>query len=260
MGADGHFSASQLGMLRRCEQQFAYRYALGLKRPPSAAMSLGSSFGDGIAYSLRQKIDSGVDLPTPEVVEIAVTRLEGRKDSTEWDEPFTAVKDELPGLVAVFQKDAAPGIEPAAVEEKVVTRLKPSVGEPFDVLSYLDLRERDGRVTDLKTAKRSWPEDRPAAELQPLLYTMAEAGESAFRFLITVRTKTPKIQVLDRAITADEKQAATALVALAKRRADAIVANPEIAWPTGHGGNLCSKRFCGYWRECKARWQHAIRD
>jgi len=252
-----HFSHSQLGMLRRCEQQWCYRYALGIKRPPSAAMTIGSAFNDGITYNLARKIDSGVDLPTSEVVEVAVTGLENRHDSTEWDEPFDAVKDEMPGLVTVFQEEAAPDIHPVAVEEEIRVGFK---GEDWDLLSYIDVREDDGTVRDFKTARKRWAKGRELTEAQPVIYTATEPGDSVFKFDVTVRNKKPIVDTRTRIVTEDEKRATLALVALAKRRGDEIKADPDKAWPTGYGGNLCSKRYCGYWEMCAKRWKHPIRD
>lgn len=252
-----HFSTSQLNMLLRCEWQYRCRYCLGMVRPPSAALSLGSAFHDGTLFSLARKIDSGKDLPTPEVVEVAITGLENRKDETEWDQPFGEVKDELPRLIECFQEEAAPTIEPVAVEEKVEVGFKET---DWTFLAYLDVREKDGTVMDIKTAKRSWPASRILTEFQPLAYTVTEPGESKFRFDVAVRTKKPKMQSLERTVKTGEKAAFLGLIAAAQGKAEMLKADPDRALPTGYGGNLCSKKYCGFYADCQARWNLNIKD
>lgn len=59
-----HFSQSQVGLLAKCPQAFAFRYGQHLKKPPSGAMAFGTSFDRAIGASLEEKIESGENLPT----------------------------------------------------------------------------------------------------------------------------------------------------------------------------------------------------
>ncbi len=36
--------------------------------------------------------------------------------------------------------------------------------------------------------------------------------------------------------------------------------DPDSSLPTGYGGNLCSKRYCGFWQECQQRHGLPVKD
>jgi len=253
-----NISNSQLEMLLRCEFQYAERYGRGIKKPPRSAMSFGSAFHEGTLFNLSRKIDSGKDLPTSEVVEVAITGLEIRADETEWDdEPLSDCKDGMVGLIEVFQEESAPSIQPAAVEEEVRVGF---TGKDWQLLMYRDVREVDNTTHDLKTAGRSWPKGRELTKTQPIIYTIPDPGESKFVYDVAVRTKTPKTQTITRIVTPEEKAGMLGLLAAAKAAGDQLKADPDRALPTGYGGNLCSKKWCGYWEACNAKWKLPIKD
>ena len=220
-------------------------------------MTFGSAVNDGVAFNLRQKIDTDTDLPTEQVVEVAVAGLENRRDETEWDEDFASVKDEVPGVVEVYQQQTAPEVHPAAVEEELKITLE---GQDWGIIGYIDVRERNGVVRDTKTARRKWQAGREYGELQPRIYTVADEGDSRFVFDILTRGKKPGVDTRPVIVTQNDKTSVLALVAAAKVRADRIMADPDSALPTGYGGNLCSKKWCGFWKECAGRWGLHIKD
>ncbi len=219
-------------------------------------MAFGGAVDDGVSFNLAQKIETHEDLPTKEVIEVAVTGMEIRRETTEWDEPYADVKDQVPGVVRAFQGQCAKTIQPVAVQEKITIDLE---GEQWGIRGYIDVREENA-VVDVKTAKRSWSAGRELTEMQPLAYTCGEPGDSKFRFDIAVRTKTPKVQRVERLVSQDEKVSFLNYVALMKGRMDEVKSDPDKALPTGHAGMLCSKRYCGYWEMCHARHGLHIRD
>lgn len=248
---------TQVGMLLRCQQQWWFWKTLGPK-PPKAALTYGSAFHDGIGWDYASTLVLGQHQPVKEVIEVAVFGLENRKDATEWDTPFVEAKDHLPKMVEVFHAEVAMHVQPAAVEEKIELRFE---GQSWRFRGYVDLREQDGTLVDTKTAARSWAEDRPQTELQPLFYSLAEPDQpSRFRFDIAVKSKQPKVQRLERVVTPEQKQGALALLAGAKSVMDSIQSGLAPALPTGYGGNLCSQRWCGYWHECQAQWKLPIKE
>ena len=90
---------------------------------------------------------------------------------------------------------------------KLVQKLSAKVelrvpGVPVPVIGYIDLILEDGTPADLKTSKSSWPEAKATDSLQGLFYLAAlnQAGmktSGKFTHLIFVKTKEPKVQVLE---------------------------------------------------------------
>jgi hypothetical protein len=260
--ADLHFSQSQIGLLAKCPQAFAFRYGEKKKKPPSAAMTFGTVFDRAICHSLDLKVESGEDLPTSDVQEIAVAELELEKDETDWKaEPFAKVKDELAPTVALYHEDHARLIDPASVQKEIKFDFDLD-GVEATWVSYLDVEERSGAVRDLKTAARKWPRGREKNEVQPVTYTMHRPGEDRFRFDIAIRSKTkPQVDVREVTVTQAEKDAFGAAFVAIARQALELKKDPEKARPTARfmpGAWWCSQKWCGFWRECQARWNLPI--
>ena len=259
-----HDSKSSIGMLLRCEFQYAERYAKDIRKPPSAFMSMGSAFGDGVGANLVQKIETHDDLPVKEIVEVAAHSLEERKDETDWgsDSP-DKMKDELPALVTAWQNgNGEPGsvagkdLQPASVEQEITVNFRDA--RPF--LMYRDIVTEDGAVHEIKTSGRAWHAGRAETSLDAPLYTMHEPGDSTFTYHVAVRKKKPEKQTLPVKVAERAKIAVQMMIARARLRAMEIEDDPDKALPTGYGGNLCSKRYCGYWVECQAKNGLAIKD
>ncbi len=64
-------------MFQRCGVQYEFRYIQGQIMPPGAAQIRGTGVHKGAEHNYRHKIEHKVDLPTDEVVNVAVQTLEG---------------------------------------------------------------------------------------------------------------------------------------------------------------------------------------
>jgi hypothetical protein len=131
-----HISASSVKMIARCPEQWRMRYLEGRKSPPAAALIAGRADHAAIEKSMRQKITSYVDLPTPDVVDEFVHQFETEVDYVGISEMevkhqgetvkgkraktkvLDSLKVEAGDLVAVYHDDISPTVQPIAVEEE----------------------------------------------------------------------------------------------------------------------------------------------
>ncbi len=253
-----HVSKSKLGMLFRCEQQWVFRYAMGMKRPPNGAMAFGSAWHDGAFFDFAQKAETGKNLPAKESIEFAVESLERRRDGAEWgDERFPDVKDGLVKLQGEYATGLALEVEPLKGGVELETWVELDTG--LKVKGYIDVVTGAGSI-DLKSAKRSWGEHEGQKKLEPYLYTFDDPGDSIFGFHVGVRTKKPKVQNVQVIVPEAAKKRTPAVIAAGAARMAELLADPEKAYFSGFGSILCSKRQCGYWRECQGRWGLPIPD
>ena len=253
-----HVSKSKILMLFRCDQQWAFRYPMDLIRPPNGNMSFGSAWHDGAGFDFHQKVESGKNLPAKESVEYAVTSLEARREETEWEgEKFSDAKASLVALQTEYANDLAQEVQPieGGVEQETWVELESGVR----VLGYIDVVTAEGSI-DLKSTKRKWPEGDGQKKIEPFLYTIDEPGDSVFGFHVGIRKKKPEVQEVIVKVAEKTKVAARGLIDRCAIRMRELIADPERALPSGFGSWACTKRQCGYHRECTKRWGLPIPD
>src|SRR3990167_9429642 len=173
-----HRSPSQYRMYLRCEAQYYFRYAEGLKMPPGSALTLGISTDEALAYNFTEKKQTGSDEPASQVLDYYVAEFEKRRDQTVWfsDEKPTELRDEAGKALSQYHKDECPNLQPAEVHPDLSVTL-----ETFsaDLKQYGDLITTDQRVIDFKTASKSPPRGRAASfddELQMVSYHLGYAA------------------------------------------------------------------------------------
>ena len=113
----------------------------------------------------------------------------------------------------------------------------------------MDLLDVAGRIIDCKTAAR-----RPNAVshdygLQLTSYAMLAPGASGrCRRDTMTKTKTPQLVQIDYAVGPEERRFAELLYPAAQDGMKSGLYLPH------RGSTLCSRRFCGYWRECECEF------
>lgn len=247
-----HVSKSKLGMLWRCEFQWACRYPFDLIRPPKAAMSVGSAWHDGAGFDFHQKAQTGKNLAPKDSIEYAVQSLETRREETDWgDERFADAKDSLAKLQGEYASDLALEVQP--LENGVEVETWATLASGVKVKGFIDVCTAEGSI-DLKSTKRSWTESQGQGQIEPWVYTFDEPGESVFRFHVGVRKKVPEVKEVTVRVDEDAKRGARAVIDAAAKRMRELIADPEKALPTGFGSWICNRRQCGYWQDCQGRW------
>lgn len=247
------YNQSELKAYLKCGKMWEFRYLKGIKTPPSAALTLGSSVDTAVTANLSQKIESGLDLRTDDVLDVYSDDFERRKVETEWmEEDPGHQKDVGAQLVRLHHQLVAPTIQPETVQEQFT--LETDAG--YDLHGTMDLTEQGGFVVDTKTSRTVYAEDAVAKNFQATLYDFAYESlrrkpAKGFRFDVLIKPtakKGPTLQQVEAKVTAADR---SWLFDGIKQVHKAIQAG--VALPAPEGSWYCSKKWCGYWDQCKGR-------
>ena len=160
------------------------------------------------------------------------------------DEDPAELKKQGEALVRKYMDEAAPSIEPAAVEIHVSGR----VGGVL-VRGYIDLLDTSGRIIDVKTAARKPSDISTDYRFQVATYAQLTAGASGQVRLDTMtKTKTPALVQQEFQIEQSDVDATAKLYPLVQRSIRAGVFTPNRA------SNLCSRKYCAFWRACQSEF------
>lgn len=245
------FSGSSIATFMRCAKQWEYAYVYELKRPPSIRMVLGTAAHAAAEVNYSQKIESGTDLATSDVLDVYSDAFDtgiqdAEPDAEDIKEPRGKAKDSGAATLTVYHEQVAPPIQPLFVEHEGLIHVNDI---PY---SYtIDLVDTNGRVRDHKyTARR--PQSSADYRLSMIGYALAyrhETGQKETDVVLDymVRTKEPYHwpvasdgPVPDRAIDA--------FAGILGMINQAIMEG--IFLPTGLTNHACS--WCGYRDICDA--------
>lgn len=257
-------SCTQVDMWRRCPQQYGFRYALGIKRPPSASFGFGLAFDDACNEEYRHKQQHGVDLPVSDMTDKFAACWDTRKKDVEFRQQYgekpEVLLDEGTRLVPVFHKAVCQKVQPIAIQKEVLVVLE---GVPFDFIGYVDLVDNEeGKrivIADTKTTGGTWDKGREFRETQPVAYTMAsqatENPSNEFRFDIAVKGQKPHVEQRRRVVRPEEQQGFLRLLGhiWAATRAGVFYPRDPDHWS-------CSKKWCGYWELCEKEWGFRVKE
>jgi RecB family exonuclease len=236
-------SPSQVNTYLTCPAKWYFRYLVGLSEPATGALALGKAFHAALATNFQRKLTSGRDMQLADVRDVFEQEWIVASDGAELrdDEDAAELATLGKALVSAYISEAAGSIEPRAVEQAVEGEIA-----GVKVCGIVDVLEMNGRVLDFKTASKR-PNGIPAEHgLQLATYAMVTPGASGSCRLDTV-TKTKTVQVIQQTydVGAEERRFAAALYPMVQ---DSI---RDGVYPPHRGSPLCSRKHCGYWRECE---------
>jgi CRISPR/Cas system-associated exonuclease Cas4 (RecB family) len=252
-GPKREYHQSEIGTYLKCGKQWEFRYVQGIKTPPRAALTVGSSVDAAVTHNLIQKVQSGKDISTEAILDAYSGDFDIRAKDTEWREDDQGKQKDIGAqLVKLHHEQVAPGILPATVQEKFT--LETDAG--FDLGGTIDLTEKSGIVVDTKTAKTAYDEDAISRALQPALYDFAYEslhGKPAegFRFDVLVKPtakKPPSVQRVQAKVTPADREWLFDTIGNVHKAIEA-----GVAMPAADGSWWCSKDWCGYWSICKGK-------
>lgn len=242
-------SPTQASTFVECGAQWYFKYLVGLPDPPTSALALGIAVHDALGESMRQKMDTGQDLPAAEVSDYCASAWTAQLDEAEVQ--FKAGEDpaELErlgrALVETYMAEAAPAIQPAAVELPVHGR----IGD-VAVRGTVDLVDVDGVVIDHKTAARK-PSTILKGDhlLQLTTYTLLAPGARGQARIDTLtKTKTVALVQQSTEITPGDVKFAKGLYeAVQTSINDGVFIPRRSSW-------RCSREQCPFWRECEDQY------
>jgi len=239
-------SPSQVSTVMDCAYRWHAKHVLKMPEPPTSNQILGRAVHTALAANFDQKCETKVDLPVPGV--LAVYREAWAVLSAETEFRDDEDPDELGKtgevLVAKYVEEAAPRIEPAAVEMRVE-----GVIAGVRVAGYIDLLDVDGCVIDIKTAKARPSCIDPMHRFQVATYRqLSHLARGSGRIDTLVKTKSPQLIQQTFSISEQELRAIHTIYPEAQALMQGNVHIPN------RQSMLCSRRHCAYWRHCEQKW------
>jgi hypothetical protein len=253
-----HISQTQLVMYEKCGEQYRRRYLEKDIVSPGFALLKGRAVHDGARANFRQKIESHIDLPKKEVIDISVAVL-----GTELHKGFAMTPDEekigkdimidttqqsVITLAGLFIDQVAPEYQPemVEVEQRIVLE-----AASHDLVAKMDLADILKRVVDLKTSTKKKPADEVHTSEQLTFYALvylAVKGYLPAAVLLEnlIDKKEPERQVLQS--QRDQKDLQTLICRLNTMigglKAGVFIPAPASSW-------ACNPRWCGYAPTCQ---------
>jgi hypothetical protein len=239
-------SPSQVACYTDCSARYWFKYGLKLDDPKNGTLALGIAVHDAIAEHFRAKM-AGASLDPAEAAE-AFDRswwdqLEGDTILREEDDP-AELRAIGRGLASRYVAEAAPTIQPAAVEEKVEGTIA-----GVRVQGRVDVRETDGTVRDIKTTCRRPNGVAATHRFQLATYVQITPAATDMAYVDTlVKTKQPRLVQIPHRIDDSEIQQTQVMYPLVQ---DAMRSGLYVP---NRASNLCSRKHCAFWRACVAEF------
>ena len=251
-----HLSNSQLEMYAKCGEQYRRAYIEKDREPPGIALHVGRACHAGIETNFSQKIESHKDLKVSHIRDAAVASLEEgiEQDGISLDGDESAEStigraiDETARVASHHGVEVAPEYQPTHVEEWVkleIPKLETSL------VGVIDLVDDKARVTDFKTARRSYNGSEAAESVQLTIYSLLHqkltgaAPESVRLDVSAIGKDEIKRQVLESKRTPLD-------VEILARRIQSMMSgiNAGVFPPAPVGAWYCSPKWCGFWHSC----------
>jgi len=235
-----------------CSYRWYAKTVLRLPGPPTASQILGRAVHAALATNFGQKCETQEDLPVVGVVVVFRDAWSSLSEGMEFrdDEDPDELGKTGEALVTKYMEEAAPRIEPAAVEMRVE-----GVIAGVRVTGYIDLLDVNGCVIDIKTAKARPTSISPMQRFQVATYGhLTPLAQGTGRIDTLVKTKTPQVIQQNFSISSQEFKAIETLYPEAQ-----ALMRGGVHLPNRHS-MLCSRRQCAFWRHCEQTWGGEVPD
>ena len=272
----GMLSPSRINRWRECQQRAKYIYIDGKKAPPYAALKYGSAWDlfqthqeEGF-FVLKNK--EGHSLTPSQSADLFARFWDEQKDEVEdW-------KDDKPeelmdiGVQAAkrWTKEVGDRYIAKAIQKDFQLLLGDGTWGYRGILDLVLVGE-EGKATkedlepvvhDAKTSGKSWSARKIAQQLQPAAYSIAvkhepklkelEVSEDRFVFDVHVKTKVPKIQIVNVDVTEADRNGF--LKMLHATREQMKFSEEKGVFLPNRESMLCSRKWCPFWQECEKEW------
>lgn len=253
MSAKQVYHQSEISMYLKCGKQWEFRYALGIKEKPKAALSLGSSVDTAVTANLNNKIKTNELLPKEQVVQTFVDEFNKLASETEFEEEDPGqIKDVGVKLTELHHLIVAPHINPVATQKYFNVEVP---GKDWNLGGTMDVVEPNS-IRDTKTSKTAYAIDKVQKNYQAAIYDYAfekTEGRKAKSFTFDVLIKpTPRkeaaYQQVTSPVTNTDRDWTFDAIEQVHRSIEA-----GITKPAPDGVYWCSEKWCGYWSRCKGR-------
>jgi hypothetical protein len=255
--AKKHLSVSQLEMLSKCGQQYAYRYLDELKIPPGVQQIRGTAVHASTEANWREKQETYRDLPVEDLKDIAAARFDleisggfamtSDEESVGRDKVLGEAKDTAVAMAAFFGQEIAQDYQPVLVEQSFRIELP---GE-YDFVGVIDLADDQRRIVDLKTSMKAKNPIDAEASLQLTSYVAGHGiltGELATSVRLDTIVKN-KSGIRRQILESQRSERDFEVLAARINAAESVIAAGAFA-PAPMGAWWCGERWCGYWHQC----------
>lgn len=248
-----HLSYSSISAYLDCPENWRRKYIAKEPTMSSPALAFGSAF--------HGTLEQAVTIENPDILSIWGQEWNKALEKQEifWgaDTPEDIFNDGVrmfsnADLLAEVAK-IKPGIDEQGpkIERRVELRVP---GVPIPIIGYIDIILTDGTPADFKTSARSWSDDKAQDSLQSLFYLAAMNQMSIpvnwkFAHIVFVKTKTPKVQILEHSHKPGEL---FFLFELIKRVWEGI---EKEVFPLNPTTWKCNPKYCDYFSECRGKYQ-----
>ena len=236
-------SPTQVRTFLNCSARWWFKYGLSEPEPKTSALALGSAVHRALEANFREKLTTREDLDTLGVVALFRAAWQEQADQTEFraDEDPATLRKVGEQLVARYMDEAAPYIQPAAVEVDVTGQIG-----GVSVCGKVDLVEENGRVVDVKTASRRPSGISPDYAFQLATYRQITRGASGeARLDILVKTKAVQLVQQGYTVGPQDIRATEVIYPLVQEGI-----NNGLYFPNRQS-LTCSRRQCAFWRHCE---------
>jgi hypothetical protein len=243
-------SPTQVRTFLNCSARWWFKYGLDEPEAKNSALALGSAVHRTLEINFREKITTKEDFDTLGVVALFRSEWQNQLEQAEFrdDEDPAAIGKRGEQLVAKYMDEAAPWIQPAAVEIEVTGEIG-----GVAVRGIVDLLDEEGRVVDVKTAARRPSAISPDYAFQLATYSQITPGASGEARLDTlVKTKTVQLMQQTYTVGLQDLQATEVLYPLVQAGIASGLYFPNRQSLT------CSRRHCCFWRHCEREFGGAV--
>lgn len=150
-----------------------------------------------------------------------------------------AMEDQAAQMAALFMRQAAPGLEVAALQEAVSGPIGTARAR-----GIIDIRTVDGELIDIKTAAKKPDGISSSHALQLTTYALLKHTKRV-RVITLTKTKEPALYSHAMTISPQHTQYAVNMFSIV----DAAIAGG--IHPPNRGSHLCSRKHCAHWRACQ---------
>ena len=227
-----------------CEMRWFYQHLLAVPDPPTASMALEGAIRAALITNFRYKLECKQDLQTEAVVELF------RRAWQEQQQAASFCDDEHPNrigrigeeLVRTYMTQAAPPIQPAAIEARTMQGVLASVR----IQAQFDILDEDGMIIAITTARNTSSTIEPMHRFEmTTCYRLTYGASGVVRSdtLATGESLRCVSQVWE--ITEADIQLTDALYPVAQQAMRRGYYMPNRA--SVH----CSRHQCPHWRRCE---------
>lgn len=249
------YRQSELKDYLDCGLRYQFKHIDKIETLTSFVVAGGLAVDKAVSANLTQKIHSGLDMPSEQVIQIAVDETENLKEKImlQQGERLDVLRSIVAKMTKFYQDHVAPTIKPAAVQDTFSADLTNEYG----ITGTMDLIDADGNVRDLKTASSQRVKSYIVnGTLQPAMYWfghLIKYGKYPKKFIFDI-IKRPKLGEESAYIKTEGEVKDTDMGMLMYTIESAHKGiKAGVALPAAEGGYKCSEKYCEFWHLCKGK-------